>query len=265
VFESNFHPSLDIDASCIIPMAGAGSRFSEFGFKTPKPLIQVDDKNMVTKAVSCLPKCSDITYLVRSEMLSEQLNTELKSLNKQTQIIKVDELTEGQACTCALAVDSLPEDKALFIAPCDNGMIWNQNTYEELLQDSSIDLICWTFSKHLAISQKPTAWGYVSTDEHNNVKDVSVKKPFTTEPYNEHCIIGTFWFKSAKLFKNIYHELIKRNIRVNNEFYVDSMVGLAQNLNYNVKVFNVDRYISWGKPEDLFEYRKWIKIMELLK
>jgi len=263
--EKKFQPSLAINASCIIPMAGEGIRFSDFGFITPKPLILVDNKKMVTQAISCLPKCSSITYLVRSKSLTPDLISELTSLNKNANIIPVDKLTEGQACTCALAMDDVPQDKAILIAPCDNGMIWNENDFKELTSDPSIDLICWTFSKHLAISQKPTAWGYVSVDDNKNIKSVSVKKPFTQEPYNEECIIGTFWFKSAKLFKSIYNELLSRNIKVNNEFYVDSMVGLAKDLNYNVKIFNVDQYISWGKPEDLFEYRKWMKIMELLK
>ena len=175
----------------------------------------------------------------------------------------VDKLTEGQACTCLLGLPEAPPDAPLFIAPCDNGMIWDQEAFLKLIADPAVDVICWTFNRHLSIRAKPEAWGYIRSDEDGNGLEVSVKKPLTADPYREDCIIGTFWFRSAALFRELADELIRRNLRVNNEFYVDSVVGLAIDLGRKVKIFRVDKYISWGKPEDLFEYRKWMELEQI--
>ena len=251
------------DGTLLVPMAGEGSRYRDVGFETTKPLIKVDSCEMITKVVHCLPYFRHSIFLVRDTVLSDEVSNILSNVSESTDIVPVYELTEGQACTCLLGIDNAPVDKPLLIAPCDNGMIWKDENYKSLLSDPEVDVICWTFTKHLSIKAKPEAWGYVEVDEFNNALSVSVKKPITAEPYNEHCIIGTFWFKTASLFKDLAHELISRNMRVNNEFYVDSMIGLAIDLGKKVKIFDVDRYISWGKPEDLFEYRKWKELVEL--
>ena len=38
----------------IIPMAGKGSRFSEAGYKNPKPLIDVNGKPMIARVIENL-------------------------------------------------------------------------------------------------------------------------------------------------------------------------------------------------------------------
>ena len=53
------------------------------------------------------------------------------------------------------------------------------------------------------------------------------------------------WFKNGQLFKDLAEELINNNVRVNGEFYVDSIMKLAVNKKLNVKTFVVDKYISW--------------------
>ena len=40
----------------VIPMAGKGLRFVRDGFKTPKPLIQIDNEYMFVKVCKSIPK-----------------------------------------------------------------------------------------------------------------------------------------------------------------------------------------------------------------
>ena len=82
----------------------------------------------------------------------------------------------------------------LLIAPCDNGMYWDSDKFQELI-DLGSDIICWTFTKQLTISDSVNSWGYVSVDNDDNIMDVSVKKPMTKDPYSEQCVIGTFGLK----------------------------------------------------------------------
>lgn len=251
------------DCDCLIPMAGEGARFKNEGFTIPKPLINVDGNYMIFQTINCLPKTEKIVYIVKDNILSDSVKNTLASTADDVEIVSIQKLTEGQACTCLAGMHKINLSKPLLVAPCDNGMIWEDEKFISLINKGN-DIICWTFTKHLTIKHKPEAWGYVKIDEEDNAINVSVKKPFSDDPYSEHCIIGTFWFRSGKLFRDLAEELIASNLRVNNEFYVDSIIGLAIKKGNKVKVFDVDKYISWGKPEDLFEYNKWMNIMNLL-
>ena len=252
----------ETSGAILVPMAGEGSRFKDYGFETSKPLIKVDNKEMIARTMACLPRSKRIVYLVRSHLINADLEKTLNNTSKRVYVVPVDELTEGQASTCLLGMDYVKEDEPLLIAPCDNGMIWDDEKFNEITEKA--DVVCWTFSKHLSIKESPQSWGYIKCDKDKNILGVSVKVPITSNPYEEQCIIGTFWFKTAKLFKDLASELIEKDIRVNGEFYVDSIITLAIERNLKVKCFEVDNYISWGKPKDLFEYQKWSRLTKLL-
>ncbi|HMV46039.1 MAG TPA: hypothetical protein PKD50_26190, partial [Leptospiraceae bacterium] len=54
----------------------------------------------------------------------------------------------------------------------------------------------------------------------------------------------------------------QKNIRVNHEFYVDSMIGLAIELGLKTKIFRIDHYICWGTPNDYKTYLYWQKFFK---
>ena len=94
-------------------------------------------------------------------------------------------------------------------------------------------------------------------DEKSNViKSVSVKKPFKN-PKQDSVIIGTFTFKKAKFFVEAAEDMIKKNQKVNGEFFVDSCINNAIELGYKVALFNVDYFLCWGTPQDLRTYNYW--------
>jgi hypothetical protein len=52
-------------------------------------------------------------------------------------------------------------------------------------------------------------------------------------------------------------EMISSNKRINNEFYVDECINNLIKSGLKVKVFEVDKYICWGTPNDLKIYEYW--------
>jgi hypothetical protein len=93
--------------------------------------------------------------------------------------------------------------------------------------------------------------------EGNTATGVSVKVPISDDPYNDHAIVGTFWFKKVKYFNKALENLIAKDIKVNGEYYVDSLMGELIELGLNVKVFEVDDYICWGTPDDYETFVYW--------
>lgn len=241
----------------LIPMAGAGSRFAVEGYTDPKPLINVSNKHMIFQAADFLPESRDWVYVCRKDHINKyNIDKKLKNNREHVEIVSVDELTEGQACTCLLAKDHINNNKELMIAASDNGMLWNSKKYEEL--KSECDCLVWTFRNNQTVVEKPEGYGWVVTeDDGETVKQVSVKVPISSEPLKDHAVVGAFWFKKGEIFVEASERMISKNIRVNNEFYVDEAINQVIELGYKVKVMEVDHYICWGTPNDLKTFEYW--------
>ena len=90
----------------LIPMAGEGSRFIKEGYTFPKPLIDVNGKPMIQTVVENLDFDAKYIFLVRKSHLEKfpgLYNTLERITNGNFDLVEVDGLTEGAACTALLA------------------------------------------------------------------------------------------------------------------------------------------------------------------
>jgi bifunctional N-acetylglucosamine-1-phosphate-uridyltransferase/glucosamine-1-phosphate-acetyltransferase GlmU-like protein len=168
----------------------------------------------------------------------------------------IDRVTEGQACTCELALEFVNNDNPLMISACDNGVYYNIDKYQELLADNSVDVIVWSFSNHASSQLYPHMYAWLDVTENNIIRRVSIKKPFT-DVKNIHAIIGTMLFKKAQHFKEGLSDIYKQNLRTNGEFYVDNVIEPLIKRGYTCKIFNVEHYLCWGTPNDYKTYQYW--------
>ena len=166
-------------------------------------------------------------------------------------------MTEGQAITCSLGLKDADENSSLLVAATDNGMIYNKEKYQQLINDENVDAIIFTFRHHVSSENNPQMYGWVKTDDKDNATGVSVKMQISDDPYNDHAIVGTFWFKKVVYFNTALENLLDKDIRVNGEYYVDSLMGEVIELGLKVKVFEVNNYICWGTPDDYKTFVYW--------
>ena len=242
----------------LIPLAGRGSRFAKACYKDPKPLIEVSGKPMIIQAANSLPKSENHIFVTLKEHLQNYpLEKILKDEYQDSKIIAIDEVTQGQAVTCSLGLKDTDENLSMLISATDNGITYNKEKYEKLIEDKSVDAIIFTFRHHISSKQNPQMYGWVKTDATNDAKKISVKVPISENPYEDHAIVGTFWFKNIKYFNRALKNLLDKNIKVNNEYYVDSLMDELIELGYKVKVFEVDDYICWGTPDDYETFIYW--------
>ena len=240
----------------LIPMAGAGSRFTEAGYKTPKPLLPVLGEPMVVSATKALPASQKYSFIVRDFQISEyEIDKHLKKYYPQADIIVLDHLTEGQAVTCLKAKHLFDANEELLIGASDNGMIYDHKKFDE--QKLNADALVFTFRNNPAVDAKPQAYGWVKVNPDNTVKGMSVKVPISKTPQNDHAVVGAFWFKKSDYFVQAAERMIAQNRRINNEFYVDECINDLVELGYNVKVFEIDHYVCWGTPTDYETFNYW--------
>lgn len=254
--QANDYPS-EKNSITLIPLAGRGSRFAKVGYKDPKPLIDVSGKPMIIQAANYLPESTDNIFVCLGEHLDTYtLAEEIKKVYTHADIVRIDEVTEGQAITCSLGLKGTDENASLLIAATDNGMLYDKAKYQTLLDDQKADAIVWTFRHHQSSKNNPQMYGWVKVDNDNAI-GVSVKKAISDDPFNDHAIVGTFYFRKVKYFNKALEHLIKKDKRVNGEFYVDSMIDELINMGLTVKVFEIDDYICWGTPDDYETFIYW--------
>lgn len=242
----------------LIPMAGDGIRFSKEGYKCPKPLIEISGKPMVIQAAQSLPDANRWVFVCRQWHIKDyQIDKLLKRYFHSAEIIAIDHLTNGQASTCLLAEDIIDNDDELLIGPCDSAAIWNKDKYYSLVLDSQIDALIWTFRNNAAVKRDPRMYGWVRADSNDNALGVSCKVPLSDNPLKNHAIIGTFYFKKAAYFFDAVKQMIAKDRKIKNEFFIDEAMNEAINSELRVKVFEVDKYIGWGTPNDLKVYQYW--------
>jgi NDP-sugar pyrophosphorylase family protein len=239
-------------------LAGHGSRFSKAGYEDPKPIIPVSGKPMIIQAANSLPNSETHRFVTLKEHLNNYpLEDILKDEFPNSKIISIDTVTSGQAITCELGLGKDDDDKSLLIAATDNGMIYDNIKYQELLESNDVDAIIFTFKNHVSSKNNPQMYGWVKTDGNDNAADVSVKVPISNNPYNDHAIVGTFYIKKVAYFKEALKSLLDKDIKVNGEYYVDSLMGELIDLGFNVKVFEIEDYICWGTPDDYETFVYW--------
>lgn len=249
---------VDEETTVLLPMAGAGSRFSMVGYKDPKPLLPVEGIPMFIRALQDIPGGGRTICVCQEDHVGRYpIRQLLQTWMPKAEIMTVDGVTEGQACTCEIAIreGAVPKDKPILISACDNGAYYDPAKYRALLTEGA-DVIVWAFTNHPTSHLYPHMYAWLDVDTNGRIHEVSIKKPFETKA-NTHCIIGTMWFRSAALFEEGLRDCYDINNRTNGEFYVDNVLQPLIAKGYNVRVFPVDYYLCWGTPNDYKTYMYW--------
>lgn len=225
----------------LIPMAGAGSRFEKAGYTFPKPLIDVEGKPMIQAIVDNLNIEAQHVFIVqKSHYEKYNLQQTLNQISPNCEIVQVDGITEGAACTTLLAKKYIDNDEPLVIANSDQYVEWDSN---EFMYSMVADLVDGGI---LSFKSTHPKWSYAKLGDDGFVCEVAEKKPIS-----DIATVGIYYWKKGSDYVRYAEDMIKKNIRVNNEFYVCPVFNQAIEDNKKVKIFNVEKMWGIGTPEDL--------------
>jgi len=227
----------------LIPMAGEGSRFAKEGYTFPKPLIDVKGKPMIQKVVENLDFVSEYIFLVRKEHINRyagMMDTLERITNGSCKIVEVDSLTEGAACTALLAKEFINNDEDLLIANSDQFIEYQRQNFISMRSMTDVDAIVWTFN---AVHPK---WSFVKTNARGFITEVAEKKPIS-----DIATCGIYWYRKGSDFVKYAEQMIEKDIRVNNEFYIAPVYNELIKDNKSLVPFYVHKMWGLGTPEDL--------------
>jgi NDP-sugar pyrophosphorylase family protein len=244
------------NVTLVLPLAGEGSRFTQCGYTVPKPYMDINGSPMVIQAVRCLPPCSKNVFIGRLEHQVAGFENILRDEYHESKIITIDGVTQGQACSCELALIHIEPDEPILISACDNGVCYDHQAYNDLVNDPINDVIVWSFRNNPTSKINPDMYSWLDVED-GLVRSVSCKKFNGIDPLTTHAIIGTMFFRKSDYFRRGLEINYQTGQRTNNEYYVDDVVQRCIEMGLRVRVFEVDNYICWGTPDDYKTYQYW--------
>lgn len=228
----------------LIPMAGAGSRFQQAGYTFPKPLIDVRGKPMIQVVAENLNIDATYIYVVQKEHRTKyNLDTLLNLITPNCKIVEIDGMTEGAACTTLLAKEYINNDEPLVMANSDQFVEWDSNEFMYKMVEQDLDGGIVTFK---ATHPK---WSFAKINKYGFVTEVAEKNPIS-----DIATVGIYYWKKGSDYVKFAEQMIQKNVRVNNEFYVCPVFNEAIQAGKRIKTFSVPTMWGLGTPEDLKYY-----------
>lgn len=234
----------------VVPMAGRGSRFAKVGYPLPKPLIDIYGHPMIEHVTrNIIPSVSHrFIYICLLEHIQRyDLQKRLENFAPGCIVVPVDHVTEGAASTVLLAEKYIDNTDPLMIANSDQYVDINIDSYLTAMGDFD-GLI-------MTMNADDPKWSFIQHDEQGLVTLLREKEVISNE-----ATVGVYNYKRGKDFVYYAKQMIAKNIRVNDEFYVAPVYNEMVEAGKKVVFFNVGRedagMYGLGTPEDLEKFLK---------
>ena len=233
----------DKKMNVLIPMAGAGSRFEKAGYTFPKPLIEVNGKPMIQVVVENLNIDANFIYVVQKKHRDKyNLDALLNLITPGCNIVQVNGITEGAACTALLAKEYINTNESLFFANSDQFVEWDSNEFLYKMNETDAD------GGIVSFKATHPKWSFAKVNELGLVTEVAEKNPIS-----DIATVGFYYWKHGSEFVKYAEKMIEKDIRVNNEFYVCPVFNEAINDKKKIRILEIEKEGMWGigTPEDL--------------
>ncbi|KGG02841.1 Nucleoside-diphosphate-sugar pyrophosphorylase involved in lipopolysaccharide biosynthesis/translation initiation factor 2B gamma/epsilon subunits (eIF-2Bgamma/eIF-2Bepsilon)-like [Prochlorococcus marinus str. MIT 9321] len=248
----------------IIPMSGLGQRFQKAGYKIPKPLIEVEGKIIVEHILEMFPGVNKVIFICNKDHLRNpnfKMREKLLKLNVNAKIISIDQHKKGPIHAVLKCLSYIDLDEATIVNYCDFNCIWDYKKFIKHVKNTNCDGCVVTYTGFHPHMVGNTNYAYVKLYK-DKIIDIQEKKPFTNNPMSEHASSGTYYFKSGEIMSKYFKKTVDEDLNTKGEYYVSMSYKPMINDNLNLNIFNLDKFMQWGTPEDLEEY-KWFS--ELFK
>lgn len=225
----------------LIPMAGLGSRFAEKGYGTPKPLIKIFGRPMIQHVIDSLDIDGNYIFIVQKEhRIKYHLDDVLDEMAPGCSIVEVDGLTDGAARTTLFAKELINNNKPLVIANSDQVVVWSSSDFQALLSHADGALAVFKASD--------PKWSYVKLSN-ALVSEVAEKKVISSTAN-----VGIYAWAKGSDYVKYAEQMIAKDIRTNNEFYVAPVYNEAIADGKKIAPFFVGEMHGIGTPEDMNEF-----------
>ena len=234
----------------VIPMAGRGARFAAAGYAVPKPLVPVNGRPMIELVADNVRPAAEHRFIfiaLREHLREHGVAELLGEIAPGCEVIALDEVTQGAACTVLLARELIDTSDPLMIANSDQWVEGEIDAYLARLDDPAVrGLIMTMWADH-------PKWSYARIGPDGTVSEVVEKEVVSNE-----ATVGIYNFRCGSDYVRAAEAMIAGERRVNGEFYVAPVYNELIAEGARVVFHNVgavgDGMYGLGTPEDLEQF-----------
>ena len=226
----------------LIPMAGLGSRFKASGYTVPKPLIPIEGKPMIENAVDTLGIKGNFIFITQKK---HNLKSHLQSIYENCNVIEIDYITKGSACTCLLAKEYINNNLPLIITNCDQIMWWDDKSFATFVENYPYDGFVVTYTSDTIKNS------YIRLNRDGFGVELAEKQVISSISLN-----GIHYWRQGNDFVYSAETMIKNNENYNGEFYVAPTYNSLIKKGKKIGVYHIpnEQHNAVGTPEDLIKY-----------
>ena len=224
----------------LLPIAGKAQRFLDEGYTMPKPLIMSKDKHIIDWSMDSFDTNDcNVIFAVRLEHINNFSIDDIlrRKFGNDIKIVVVDRVTDGSVSTCLLAKDLIDNELPLIIYTPD---VYFEDTFSPTEIDAALDGFLLTFKAN------SPAHSYVELDDSGLATRTAEK-----EVISENAAVGVYYYRTGSMFVKYAEEMIEKNIRTKNEFYICPMYNLLIRDGLKVGISQVKKMHVLGTPAEL--------------
>jgi dTDP-glucose pyrophosphorylase len=226
----------------LIPLAGEGSRFKN-SHSLPKPLISINDKPMIARAIESLGITGKYHFVVRDNEFMQQTIGAIYSICPDPNIVSVNYTPNGAAASALIMENYIDKNDELIIANCDQIMNWN--AYDVISDMRTYD------GAVVTITDNDPKHSYVKMEDGVAIQFVE------KEVISKNALIGIHYWKHANYFFNSAKRMINDGKKsANGEYYIAPTYNYLVKDGMEIGVCRIknSQFHPVGTPEDLEKY-----------
>lgn len=226
----------------VMPMAGGGTRFVNYGFNMPKPLIKIHDKpffHWAAQSIINFIEVRDIIFIVLQEHIDKfKIDREILNYYPDAVIHVIPEILNGAVLTCREGAAKINDSYPILFNDCDHAFICKSfcdfcNAGNFNTPDGAL----------LTFLSRSPSYSYVKYDSDFNVKGTAEKQVVSSD-----AICGAYYFRNKEIFSTLSELYLSKCSY--SEFFMSGVFNEMASQNMDIKIFRTDKHISFGTPDE---------------
>lgn len=232
-----------VDTNLVVLMSGRGSRFTNNGYKTPKPLLEIDGAPMFVSATNSIlnehtPRKLIFTVLTE-HIVNFHIDRVIGEYFPEASIVEFNEVTRGPLESLVASSHNFIENIPVISTDCDHA--FKNKAFMQFLNSESNNETELAFP--LFSSENPS-FSYAVTDE-TKVIEIAEKQRISNN-----AICSVYFIRSQEILKDAFNQELKE---IEGEMYLSSLARNYLKNNRRVSAFPSEEVKIYGTP-DSFEH-----------
>jgi len=228
-------------------MAGRGSRFTEKRILTPKPLLDVNGRTMIERAITSLDLAGTWHFIIRDDEHKQRVQDMIETIKPGSKFIAIDYVTQGPASSALLFKDQINNSDELVIANCDQIMEWTSSRFLDYVRHYDGAVVTY----HADTDKN----SYARVNKEGLVQEIREKQVISNISLN-----GIHYWQQGQYFVNSAEAMIQANDRApNGEFYIGPSYNYMVKAKKTVGIYHIPNQFHHpvGVPDDLDKFIRY--------